>query len=680
MNIQISIASKLRMAGILTIAALIGVLTAGRLEKLSDDAYLKDQRLATTLQLGELREHIRTEVIDRILKLSELGTIISLNPTINDDRLELAAAALIAATPDLISVGVAPDLIVTQVFPAEGNERALGLDYRSNTQQFPKVKEAMDSGRGLVTGPVNLVQGGQGLILRQPVYVDQRGERAPWGILSLVMDYQKFLASLGVPEFVKDYDILLQDIGEGPTTEHTLFGDPAILNQDPVLLNFEFPYGVWRLAAVKKGGWKAGAPNHMADRFWAVIVIGLGLMLLWGVMRLAETRHLAELRLSNAIEALDHGFVMFGPDDRLVLSNSKYDDMYKRNKAAIYPGNTYESLVRSGLTRGVFPSAKGREEEWMADWLSQRGGHFDREHFLDDGRVIKASDRTMPDGSTVGLRIDVSELKDAQLGAEAANKAKSDFMAVLSHELRTPLTVILGTARLSKQVDRLPKAKELTAKIEGLPDAQAKSIQPQVAAVYEMISGMMEKLERSGEHLLFLVNEILDFAKIEASGLTLDVQPHDIGDIMTTAAGQMTPMIEQKNLGFKLETVSCSFDMDAKRVQQVLMNLLGNAAKFTETGTLSLTAEISGDLVQIRVQDTGMGIPQDQVEKVFEPFHQVDASNKRGIGGTGLGLAISREIIEAHGGSLTASSVEGEGSVFLLTLPIKNSGPGAKAG
>jgi signal transduction histidine kinase len=119
--------------------------------------------------------------------------------------------------------------------------------------------------------------------------------------------------------------------------------------------------------------------------------------------------------------------------------------------------------------------------------------------------------------------------------------------------------------------------------------------------------------------------------------------------------------------------------MDAKRVQQVLMNLLGNAAKFTETGTLSLTAEISGDLVQIRVQDTGMGIPQDQVEKVFEPFHQVDASNKRGIGGTGLGLAISREIIEAHGGSLTASSVEGEGSVFLLTLPIKNSGPGAKA-
>jgi signal transduction histidine kinase len=668
----ITLFSNIRMVGVLSIAALIGILIAGRLEKLGDNAYLNDNKLQTTLQLVELRENIRKEIIDRILKLSELATIVGQNPSMEGDQLSARAEQLIETTPDLISIGIAPDLVVTRVIPAEGNERAIGLDYRSNKQQYPMVKQAMETGKGLITGPVNLVQGGRGLILRQPVYVGDGVDKSPWGIISVVLDYEKFLTNLGLPDIGQDYEIMIQDTTNGGASDHVLFGDQDILGQDPVLLTLDFPYGVWQLAAVPVGGWPLHKPDHNSDRLLAFIAIGLALFLLWYVIRLADNRRIAEVRLSNAIDALDHGFIMFDPNDRLVLNNKKYLDIYNLNRDAIEPGASYEDLVLRGLKRGIFPSAVGREEEWLAEWNAKRGGDFDAEHFLSDGRVIKASDRTMPDGSIVGLRIDVSELKEAQLGAEAANKAKSDFMAVLSHELRTPLTVILGTARLSKQVERLPKAKELTASIDALPDSEGAALKTQLSGVYEMISGMMEKLERSGEHLLFLVNEILDFAKIEASGLSLDIQPNDIGEIIQTAAGQMAPMVEQKGLELNVQPVSATLDLDAKRIQQVLMNLLGNATKFTEKGSVSLIAEIVRDQIEIRVKDTGMGIPPDQVERVFEPFHQVDSSNKRGIGGTGLGLAISREIVEAHGGTLTATSVEGEGSVFKVTLPLQS--------
>lgn len=670
----ITLFSNIRMVGVLSIAALIGILVAGRLEQLGDDAYLNDTKLQTTLRLVELRENIRLEIIDRILKLSELATIVSQTPSIEGDQLSARAVELIETTPDLISIGIAPDLVVTRVIPAEGNERAIGLDYRSNKQQYPMVKKAMETGNGLITGPVNLVQGGRGLILRQPVYVGDGPSKTPWGIISVVLDYEKFLAKLGLPEIEQTYEIMIQDITHGAASDQVLFGDREILNDGPVLLTLNFPYGNWELAAVPVGGWPPHKPDHNSDRLLAFVAIGLGLFLLWYIIRLADTRRVAEVRLSNAIDALDHGFIMFDPNDRLVLNNKKYLDIYNLNRDAIEPGASYEDLVLRGLKRGIFPTAVGREEEWLAEWNARRGGDFDSEHFLSDGRVIKASDRTMPDGSIVGLRIDVSELKEAQLGAEAANKAKSDFMAVLSHELRTPLTVILGTARLSKQVDRLPKAKELTAAIDALPGNESDTLKTQLSGVYDMISGMMEKLERSGEHLLFLVNEILDFAKIEASGLSLDIQPNDIGAIIQTAAGQMAPMVEQKGLELNIQPVSSTLNLDAKRIQQVLMNLLGNATKFTENGSVSLIAEVVRDQVEIRVKDTGMGIPPDQVERVFEPFHQVDSSNKRGIGGTGLGLAISREIIEAHGGTLTATSVEGEGSVFKVVLPLNHSG------
>lgn len=319
----------------------------------------------------------------------------------------------------------------------------------------------------------------------------------------------------------------------------------------------------------------------------------------------------------------------------------------------------------------MFKDAVGNEKSFLkTNYVDWNGEDRDTELALKDGRSIVASDRLMPDGSTVGLRTDVTALRKALRDAEAADKAKSDFMAVLSHELRTPLTVMLGMARLSKQIERLPVAKEMRSAISTLPEANQNEMNTRLGALTDGVVDMMGKLENSGEHLLSLINEILEFAKMDANGLQLDIQSDDIASIVTTATDQIAPMIEQKGLEFEINVESFAVEVDSKRIKQVLMNFLGNAAKFTSEGQITVNVKRLDGCLRVEVCDTGMGIAPGEVDKVFDPFHQVDDASTRGIGGTGLGLAISKEIIEAHDGTLGATSVVGEGSVFFFELPV----------
>ena len=149
------------------------------------------------------------------------------------------------------------------------------------------------------------------------------------------------------------------------------------------------------------------------------------------------------------------------------------------------------------------------------------------------------------------------------------------------------------------------------------------------------------------------------------------MEPVAIDDIVTPTAEQLRPMIEDKGLELRVKSAEGTMLADGKRIQQVLINLLSNAVKFSDEGHISLVSRIRGEVVEFRVTDSGIGIPENELERVFEPFHQVDSSATRRFGGTGLGLAISRDIATAHGGNLIATSIEGKGSSFLLTLPLR---------
>ena len=230
--------------------------------------------------------------------------------------------------------------------------------------------------------------------------------------------------------------------------------------------------------------------------------------------------------------------------------------------------------------------------------------------------------------------------------AESANQAKSAFLANMSHELRTPLNAIIGYSEMM------------------LEDAEAEG-------AGERISDL-QKVRSSGTHLLGLINDILDISKIEANKLELNIDRVDLADLLSDVETTAVPLMEANDNRFKVtmpDDVGL-IEGDDQRLRQILLNLLSNAAKFTENGDIDLTVERTGDSwVRFVVRDTGIGMSAEQVDRLFQPFVQADSSIAQRYGGSGLGLSISQRFVEMMGGRITIDSEPGEGSCFTVWLP-----------
>jgi signal transduction histidine kinase len=645
-----------------------------KFEELSYQNYLRDIKLETITRLVEVRETIENSLSAKAQNITNLAVTIAENPTLNQTQFNIKAVDYVLENPAILNVSTAPDLVVEMVFPRYGNEIVVGYDLRDDKAQYAKVQEALRTGEGFVTGPVDLIEGKRGVIMRKPVFAKGRsGVPHAWGVVSVVLDYDKLLSNLNIPEFEKQFDIVIQETSAtvGQSSE-VLFGDTSIFEKDPIRLGFNFLFGQWELVATPDGGWPTHQPNHIWRWLVGCMVILFCLFALWYLIRLVDQRLHAESVLSTGIEALDHGFVMFDADRRLVAFNQKYKELAGAS-GMVRVGVRYEDIVKANLEKGLIPDAVGREKEWLEKWSKRLVTKAsDNEQILADGRLIRATDRPMEDGSTVGLRIDITDLKKAQIAAEAANKAKTDFMGVLSHELRTPLTVILGNAKLAKNISMMPAYRNLVAKIQAHPDLN-EEFMPLLEKINDQIGTMMGSLENSGNHLFSLISEILDFTKIDSGNLVLEKKQTSSSEIVGSVVDQLSPLVEQRGLQIVTQIEDVRLVADLKRIQQILINVIGNATKFTDSGTITLAVCAKDDKVVFSVTDTGIGIPEDQIDRVSEAFQQVDSTARRKYGGTGLGLAISRDIAVAHEGQLTLKSKLGEGSTFTLVLPCNQS-------
>ncbi len=249
-----------------------------------------------------------------------------------------------------------------------------------------------------------------------------------------------------------------------------------------------------------------------------------------------------------------------------------------------------------------------------------------------------------------------AQLQAALVQAEAADRAKSAFLATMSHELRTPLNSILGFTGMLLQ-------------------SLAGPLNPEQSKQLGMVRG-------SARHLLELINDVLDISRIEAQQLQVLHEPFDLAPVVERVVGSVAPQAAGKGLTLATELPAGPIEMvgDRRRVEQVLINLLGNAIKFTERGGVSITVRThdrpgasaaagKASVVCLEVADTGIGIAQDDLDKVFRPFHQVDSGLTRTHEGTGLGLAICRRLVELMGGTITVHSLPGAGTTFTVTLP-----------
>lgn len=370
----------------------------------------------------------------------------------------------------------------------------------------------------------------------------------------------------------------------------------------------------------------------------------------------------AQTRLTDAIESISEGFALYDVDDRLIVCNTRYRQMlYPGMQENIEPGTPFEEIVRRVAEKGLVQSTGDSIESWVDQRLAihRRPGESHLQQ-RSDGRWIRINERRTHDGGTVAVYTDITddkrfeqELRSSKEDAEAANEAKSAFLATMSHEIRTPMNGVIGMTSLLLNTELSPEQREYT-----------------------------EIIRSSSDDLLTIINDILDFSKIEAGKLEIEKSPFDLRECIESALDLFAGKASEKKLSLAYlvdKEVPHGIKGDVTRLRQILANLLSNAVKFTEQGevVLSLSAtslDAPGPDSELRfaVTDTGIGIPPDRMGRLFQSFSQVDASTSRRYGGTGLGLVISRRLSELMGGKMWAESEVGRGTIFYFTIQAES--------
>ena len=360
--------------------------------------------------------------------------------------------------------------------------------------------------------------------------------------------------------------------------------------------------------------------------------------------------------IQQAIECLNEGFVLYGPDDKLLLCNSKYHEIYSGIADIAVPGTTFRQILQSAARRGSVNTGGLPVDEWVEQRMRNRVDPHGVHEYLAGNRWVRVAERKTFDGGTVAVHLDITELKrrqeelqHAKDDAERATQVKSEFLANMSHELRTPLNAIIGYSQILQ---------------EDAEDAGETAMTPD-----------LKKIENAGNHLLGLINSILDLSKIEAGRMEVFVETVDVAALAEDVRMMVEPLAarNENRLVVTCAPDTGSISTDMTKLKQSLLNLLSNASKFTEKGTVGLTigrrADDRGEWVDFAVSDSGIGMTEAQLGKLFQAFSQADTSTTRRYGGTGLGLAITRSFARMLGGDVTVTSRVGEGSTFVLSLP-----------
>ena len=361
-------------------------------------------------------------------------------------------------------------------------------------------------------------------------------------------------------------------------------------------------------------------------------------------------------QLTHAIDSISEGFALFDSEERLLLCNQRFLAMYPLSARRIHAGVPFHEIVKAAINCGdIIPGEIA--DGLLAITLTERAKALDAIEFeLADGRWIRATDRLTADGSIVGIRTDITDLKnrerallEAKEVAESANRAKSEFLANISHELRTPLNAIIGFSEL----------------------IVAETLGP-IARPYREY---MQDVLNSGRHLLEVINDILDLAKAEAGRLDLNEEALELKGVVDGVLRLMRERAMRNGLTLTAD-VSAKLPplrADPRKLRQILLNLISNALKFTPAGgsvTVTAEREPGGDLV-LRVTDTGIGIAPEDIAIALKPFGQVDGTLSRKYEGTGLGLPLTRAMVELHGGSIRIESEIDRGTSVLVRLPAE---------
>ena len=408
-----------------------------------------------------------------------------------------------------------------------------------------------------------------------------------------------------------------------------------------------------------------GRPTQRDDQTKLVIGMALDITEARGAQSRLQS---AEARLFDALRSMNDSFVIWDQMDRLVLWNNKFEDFFGFDSGQLQPGLPY-ATVEYHATRNIAQTVElGTESGNEIQLVDGRWLRYLETHTADGGRVSIGTEVTAIRTREQQLQVNqdalektINVLRKSQvrivelaenyeqekIRAEEANQSKSEFLANISHELRTPLNAINGFSDIMK--------KEMFGP---LGDTRYK----------EYVNDILF----SGQHLLSLINDILDMSKIEAGKMTLNTEPMIMSDMISQVIRIIRGRADENRLKLIYEgTQTPEIEADPRAVKQILLNLTTNAIKFTpEGGMVRIAVEPKSAGLIIHVSDTGIGISEEDIARLAQPFEQIDSQHSRQHEGTGLGLALSKSLVELHGGNFNISSVVGEGTTVTFTLPL----------
>lgn len=604
------------------------------------NSHAKEQELRNLVfnQLSVIRAKLEGNINSNAQLVKGLVAAISIEPEMTQKRYLGLAKPLFQGRSQLRNIGAAPDLIIRYIFPLQGNETAIGLNYRNTPAQYAAVQKAIDTGKLILAGPVNLIQGGQGFIARIPVFIDKKKDNL-WGIISAVIDTESLYAASGLRDSEQEIEISIRGKDGLGKQGDIFFGKDEIFTLDPVQVDVVLPYGSWQLAAIPKDGWS----NYSSDTgLFRLALLVIALLILIPLLILGRF-----LEKKRETETLLRGLFDLSPVG-IALNDYATGKFLNVNDALLTP---------TGYTRKEFMELSYWEltpKEYEAQELLQlesmektnRYGPYEKEYIRKDGSRYPLLLRGIVVYDTSGKKLiwsiieDISEQKHNE-------KMKNEFISTVSHELRTPLTSINGAI--------------------GLISGGA------FGDLSEEVTNTLNIAQNNTERLILLINDLLNLEKLSAKKMNFDMQTCNlITQIEDSIRDNQSYANQYKvELRFLSNVDEIKVKVDSQRLQQVLANLISNAVKFSSKNNyVDIKIKVINDIARIEISDYGTGIPKEFHKRIFQKFAQADSSDTRQIGGTGLGLSISREIIEQMNGEIGFESTEGEGATFYFELPI----------
>jgi len=646
---------------------------------------ITNERTLVAGQLDSRGNSLDMAISQRLVLLEGLDAFVqaeirSPEPTF-DEEFQIYSAQIYSSTNGIRNLAIAPSGVFRYIYPANDYEPMVGRSlFQDLSPVFREdVQKAIDTHRLIITNPHEMRRGGLGMVARKAVY--ENGTF--WGIISITIDIPPVLQAAGLNNNTSGLKMALRD-----RSGQVFVGESSVYQSVPVIRRVELPDGYWEMAGVPAKGWidAISVPLRIAQMA-GLIIIGLLIGLFYMVagrqdfLNKMVVKKTADLnnelterkRAEKALQERDRhlkaifeaaknvSFIIAdvtGSQPIIIEFSPGAEKCFGYRRVEVLGKPVSLLLVPEDREKLVEAARRMRKETTLSGFITLV--RQNRETFPAMYSVYPLLDESGEFYAALGVCIDITEQKKmeeelvrARDAAEASARAKAEFTANVSHEIRTPLNAVIGMTDLLLESDLDPVERDY-----------------------------VKTIRSSGLSLLCIINEILDFSKIDARKMDIVDQPFDLREVLESSLDQVAAIAAEKRLELAYvlaRDVPGRMVGDPLRLGQVLVNLANNAIKFTQSGevTVFVAREKDEKAIHFTVRDTGIGIPEDRMSRLFLPFSQVDSSLARRYDGTGLGLAISSRLIELMGGRIWAESKTGVGSQFHFTIPEKSTASAA---